>query len=103
MTEDSKKEISLAEAVKVVNAEIDRRTKAYERIASTDGQDLVMVDGSTIQGYNCQLMADPKVIAKVFLDYDYAACTVLDNEPSPDMWGELARKFGLDEVFGVDL
>ena len=56
-----------------------------------------------IQGYNCQLMADPKVIAKVFLDYDYATCTVLDNEPSPDMWGELARKFGLDEVFGVDL
>jgi hypothetical protein len=48
-------------------------------------------------------MVDPKEVAKVFLNYDYPACLVLDNEPSSDMWDTLARKFGLGEVYGVDI
>lgn len=103
MKEEAKQEISLCDAVKVVKAEIDKKTKYYEKIASTDNQTPVMLDGVTTTGYNCGVMVDPKEVAKVFLDYDYPACLVLDNEPSSDMWDTLARKFGLDEVYGVDI
>ncbi len=103
MKKAAKQETSLGDAVEMVKAEIDKQTKYYEKIASTDNQTPVMLDGVTTTGYNCGVMVDPKEVAKVFLDYDYPACLVLDNEPSSDMWYTLARKLGLDEVCGVDI
>ncbi len=103
MKKAAKQETSLGDAVEMVKAEIDKQTKYYEKIASTDEQDPVMLEGVTTTGHNCHVMVDPKEVAKVFLNYDYPACLVLDNEPSSDMWDTLARKFGLGEVYGVDI
>ena len=63
--------IKLEDAVAVVRKEIcDLRTK-YETTAKTEEQDPIMVEGETSAGYFCQLMVDPKDVAKILLEYDY--------------------------------
>lgn len=103
MKEDSKTKITLQEAVKIVNAEIDRLTKEHEKIAATEEQEPIMLLGETITEHDCQLMVDPKEIAKIYLDFDYATCLVLGSEPSPDMWEAIAKKYGLGTVASVYL
>ena len=42
-----------------------------------------MVEGETLTGYYCQLMTDPKDVAKILLEYDYLVWRVFD-EDAPD-------------------
>ena len=63
--------IKLEDAVAVVQKEIrDLRIK-YEFVAKTEEQNQIMVEGETSAGYFCQLMVDPKDVAKILLKYDY--------------------------------
>ena len=95
--------IKLGDAVAVVQKEIrDLRIK-YESVAKTEEQDPIMVEGETTAGYFCQLMVDPKDVAKIFVDYDYALYRVLGEDAPDAMWEDLGRKFGLEHVCSVDL
>ena len=95
--------IKLGDAVAVVQKEIrDLRIK-YESVAKTEEQDSIMVEGETTAGYFCQLMVDPKDVAKIFVDYDYALYRVLGEDAPDAMREDLGRKFGLEHVCSVDL
>ena len=56
--------IKLEDAVAVVQKEIRKWREKYESVAKTEEQDPIMVEGETSTGYYCQLMADPKDVAK---------------------------------------
>lgn len=95
--------IKVDDAAAVVQKEIrDLRTK-YATIAKTEEQDPIMVEGETSTGYYCQLMADPKDVAKILLEYDYPVWRVLGEDAPDAMWEDLGRKFGLEHVCLVDL
>ena len=95
--------IKLEDAVAVVQKEIRDLRAKYESVAKTEEQDPIMVEGETSTGYYCQLMADPKDVAKIFVDYDYALYRVLGEDAPDAMWEDLGRKFGLEHVCSVDL
>ena len=48
-------------------------------------------------------MVDPRVIAKVFVKYDYAVWNTLGNDAPTAMWDELADSFGLGDIYHVGL
>ena len=93
----------LLNAVKVVQAAIKAKEDKYRKIASTEEQDPILIDGETKTGYECQLMVDPRDIAQVFLDYDFALWDTVIGEVSDSMWDRLAEIYGLDRVYSVDL
>lgn len=93
----------LAKAVKIVQKAIRDMEAEYEKIAKTEEQGPVMLEGSTRTGYACQMMVDPKDVAKVFLDYQYPVWYILGEEPPMDMWERLAEIYGLDTVSSVDI
>lgn len=102
-TAKRRKDEKLAEAIKIVNAEIRVLRDEYEKIAHTEEQDPIMVEGETTKGYPVHTMVDPKEIAKIFLWYDYATIRVLGEDAPDNMWKSIADLVGLDTVYGVDL
>lgn len=95
--------IKLNDTVAVVQKEIRDLRAKYETIAKAEEQDPIMVEGETTTGYYCQLMVDPRDVAKIFADYDYALYRVLGEDAPDVMWEDLGRKFGLEHVCSVDL
>lgn len=95
--------IKLGDAVAVVQKEIRDLRAKYEPVAKTEEQDPIMVEGEMSAGYFCQLMMDPKDVARIFVDYDYALYRVLGEDAPDAMWEDLGRKFGLEHVCSVDL
>ena len=93
----------LKAAVKTVQAVIQARRDEYRRIASTDEQDPIILEGTTSTDYACQMMVDPKDVAKVYLEYDYPLWRTLEEDVPIEMWEELARIYGLATVSEVDL
>ena len=95
--------IKLEDAVAVVQKEIRDLRAKYESVAKTEEQDPILVEGETSAGYFCQLMVDPKDVARIFVDYDYALYRILGEDAPDTMWEDLGRKFGLEHVCSVDL
>lgn len=98
-----KKDGKLASAIKLVNEAIITETKRLNEISSREEQDPIMVEGETETGYPCQLMADPKNVAKIYLRYEYPTWNILNLDAPDEMWRELACEFGLKTVYMVDL
>lgn len=101
MKEEEKKK--LEGALKIVNAAISREYERFAKIANTEEGDPIMLEGETSTGHYCQLMADPKVVAKIMLDYEYPTWSVLGEDAPEDMWNELGHRFGLATVTGADI
>ena len=95
--------IKLEDAVAVVQKEIRKWREKYESVSIAEEQDPIMVEGETTAGYFCQLMVDPKDVAKILLEYDYPVWRVLGEDAPDTMWEDLGRKFGLEHVCSVDL
>jgi len=102
-TASRRKSEKLAEAVKLVNEAICEERARLEKIASTDEQSPIMVEGYTEAGCYCQLMVDPKIVAKIFLRHDYPTWKILEEDFPDGMWNELNREVGLQTTCGADL
>ena len=94
---------NLKDAVKVVQAAIKAKEDYYTKIANTEEQDPVLLEGTTVKGYFCHLMVDPKDVTRVFLEYNYPVWSILEEEPPIGLWDDLARFYGLETVSSVDL
>lgn len=90
-------------AVAKVNEAIEGERKRLEEIAKTEEGDPILLEGETTAGYYCQMMVDPKDVAKIALDYNYPVWHILKQDYPEEMWEELGRKFGLAIVCSVDL
>lgn len=101
--EKNDKRSALEDAVKIVNAAIREKENAYIRISQMDEQAPIMLVGQTRTGHYCQMMVDPKEVAKIFLEYGYHVWKVLGEDAPTGMWDDLAEHFGLDSVDSVDL
>ncbi|MBR2993973.1 hypothetical protein IKF43_01080 [Candidatus Saccharibacteria bacterium] len=97
------KDDKLAPAVKLVNEAIAVEYKYLEEVLKTEENDPIIIEGETTAGYYCQLMVDPKDVAKIMLDYNYPVWRVLEEDAPDSMWEELGHKFGLTRVCSVDL
>ena len=94
----------LAEAVELVNKEIEKERKRLQDILDGDDrQSPVVVEGETFEDYYCQLMVNPKEVAKIMLRHDYPTWKVLGEDAPDGMWGDMGKKFGIKVVCGVDL
>ena len=94
----------LADAVELVNKEIEKERKRLQDIL--DGDDMqspVVVEGETFEDYYCQVMVNPKEVAKIMLRHDYPTWKVLGEDAPDGMWGDMGKKFGIKVVCGVDL
>ena len=94
---------NLEHAVKIVQAAILAREDEYKKISLSEEQDPILIEGRTQTGYVVSLMVDPKDVAQVFLDYDYATWDILEGEALQGMWDRLAKIYGLESVYFVDL
>ena len=101
--EKNEKKSTLDDAVKIVKAAIREREEFYKRISQTDEQEPVLLEGRTKTDYRCQMMVDPKEVAKIFLEYEYPLWDILEEDAPTVMWDDLAEHFGLDAVESVDL
>ena len=90
----------LKEAVKLVNEAISKRRAMYDKIARTDDQSPIALEGETSKGVYVQAMVDPNTI---YLKYDYPTAVILDDEASQGMWDDLAELVGLASCCSVDL
>jgi len=93
----------LMNAVKIVQAAIKAKEEKYKEIASTEDQEPIMIEGTTETYYDCHLLVDPKDVAQVFLDYDFALWDTVVGEAPTAMWDRLAGIYGLRDVSAVDL
>lgn len=102
---ENSKEISdkLASATKLVNEAIKKERERLEEIAKTEEGDPILIEGETTAGYYCQMMVDPKDVAKIALEYNYPVWHILKEDYPDGMWEDLGRKFGLATVCSVDL
>ena len=92
-----------ATALKIVKDAIHREEERLKKIANADEQDPVLVEGETSEGYICHLMVDPKDAARIMLEYNYPVWNILMEDAPDAMWCDLAKKFGVETVSGVDL
>lgn len=102
-TDEAKEAMQQFEAVRIVNAAIKSAEDRLKRIANSEGEALVEMEGITTEGFLVHLMIDPATVAKIMLDYWYPVYSVLGEDAPPDMWDAMARMVGLDEVSSVDL
>lgn len=93
----------LRAAINVVNKTIDADREHLTKLANSEEGSPIMVEGETETGFYCQIMADPKDVARIMLDYDYPVWDVLGLDAPDEMWRELGRLFGLKTVRMVDL
>lgn len=98
-----KKDTKIVEAVKVVNEAIAAQRKRLDEISKGEDQDPIMIEGETSAGYYCQMMVDPKDVAKIMLEYDYPVWSVLEEDAPDAMWEDLGRKFGLTHICSADI
>ena len=98
-----KKDDKLVAAVKLVNEAIAVEYKRLEEVLKAEESEPIIIEGETTAGYYCQLMGDPKDVAKIMLDYNYPVWRVLGEDAPDNMWEELGYKFGLTRVCSVDL
>ncbi len=99
----SGKNDKLDSAVNLVNEAIMAEYKRLEEIAKAEEGDPIMVEGETTAGYFCQMMVDPKDVAKIALEYNYPVWHILKEDYPDSMWEDLGRKFGLATVCSIDL
>ena len=99
----SGKNDKLDSAVNLVNEAIIAEYKRLEEIAKTEEGDPIMVEGETTAGYFCQMMVNPKDVAKIALEYNYPVWRILQQDYPDSMWEDLGRKFGLATVCSIDL
>lgn len=94
-------------AVNLVNDAIAAEEQRLQKIASSEEQSPIMLEGYTTTNHFCQLMVDPKDVAKILLEYNYPIWHVLEKDvpdESPDeMWEALGRLYGLSTVCAVDI
>lgn len=102
-TDTSSIQISLSDAVQIVNTAIRSVENQLIKMANRDEQDPVMLEGETTYGYPVHMMVDPKLVAKIMCEFNYATCYVLQGDAPAEMWDELARRVGLGEVSFVDM
>lgn len=95
--------IKLEDTVAVVQKGIRKWHTKYESVVKAEEQDPIMVEGKTLTGYYCQLITDPKDVAKILLEYDYPVWRVFDEDAPDTMWENLGRKFGLEHVYSAEL
>lgn len=106
VSEKEKQTVDLMEAAtafRIVKDAIDREEKRLRKIASTEEQGPILLEGETSTGHYCQMMVDPKDVARIFLNYDYHIYHLLLDDAPNEMWEELGRFYGLETVSGVDL
>lgn len=97
------KKTALEEAVKIVNAAIREKENVYIKMSQREEQTPVMLTGLTRTGHSCQVMVNPKEVAKIFLEYGYQVWNVLGEDAPMAMWDDLASHFGLETVDSVDM
>lgn len=90
-------------AVDLVNNAIRAEEKRLKKIASTEEQFPISLEGYTTTGHPCQVMVDPKDVARILLEYNYPTWSVLLADFPDAMWEELGRMYGLESVSCVDI
>lgn len=96
--------MELEEAIKIVNAAIRKEEERYSKIAnSTDDENPVLIEGCTSTNYYCQLVVDPKALARTLLDYEYPTWKILGADAPTDMWDDLGKIYGLATVSSIDI
>ena len=98
-----KNDEKLSTAVKLVNEAIAAEYKRLEALAKAEENDPILVESETSAGYYCQMMVNPKDVARILLDYNYLVWRVLEEDAPDGMWEDLGRKFGLGSVCSVDI
>ena len=93
----------LSAAVDVVNAAIRKYREELEKLVNGEENEPILIEGETSTGFYCQMMVDPKHVAKIILSYDYPILRILGEEAPDEMWEELGQKFGLEVVSSFDL
>ena len=102
-TDNTKPDIPLSEAVRIVRAAIKAEEDRLQRIADSQEEEPIMLEGETSAGYIVHVMSDPAKVAKVLLDYDYPLYKVLEEDWPQEMWDALAQMVGLESVYSVDM
>lgn len=102
-TEKTQPDIPLSEAVRIVRAAIKAEEDRLQRIADSQEEEPIMLEGETSAGYIVHVMSDPAKVAKVLLDYDYPLYKALEEDWPQDMWEALAQMVGLESVYSVDM
>jgi len=97
------REMTVLEAVHLVNAEIEAVRKRLEDIVQTVDASPIMVEGRTSADCDAQVMADPSKIAKIMLKHEYHIWSTLEQEVSEDMWRDIAEMVGLKRAYSVDI
>lgn len=95
--------IPLSEAAKIVKLAIHSMETQLIKTANQDDQGPVMLEGTTTHGFPVTMMIDPKIPAKVMLEYNYPTYSILEEDAPQEMWDELARIVGLGNVLEVDM
>lgn len=93
----------LEKAVKLVNEAIHVEEARLQTIASTEEQSPIMIEGYTTTNHFCQLMVDPKEVARIMLEYNYPTWKVLEEEAPETMWEDLGRLYGLSAACSADI
>ena len=103
-TESSGEAMTLSEAVRIVREAIEAEETKLKQIAhgpKTD--DLVVMEGETSQGCGAHVLVSAEEAAKIMLNHWYPAYEVLGEDAPQEMWDDLARMAGLEDVGSIDL
>ena len=102
-TDKPAQQMSLSDAIDLVNAAIRSQKDRLNKIARQEDQEYVLVSGLTSRGYEVQVPVDPELIVKIMLDYNYPLFNIMSKELPQEMWDKMAHEVGLESVFDVDI
>lgn len=95
--------MDLPEAVRIVNAAIEARTKRMREIANGKDHGPIEIIGDTETNYPATVQVDPAKACKIMLDFDEPIYQVLGLEYPVDLWDSLADLAGLRIVGSIDV
>ena len=94
--------MDLPEAVRIVNAAIEARTRCMREIVEGEDCGPVALRGETETDCPAVVQVDPAKACKIMLNYDEPIYSVLDIEYPVELWDTLANLAGLHNVSSVD-
>ena len=97
------KSMDLPEAVRIVNAAIEARTRRMREIADGKVHRPIEITGETETDYPAAVQVDSAKACKIMLDYNEPIYRTLDIEYPEGLWDALADLAGIHVVGSIDV
>ena len=102
-TDKANKSMTLSEAVRIVREAIRDKEHHLQQVANGEWYGPVPISGVNAKGEEELVLASPKDVGRIMLDYRSPLYAVLKEDEPQEMWDSLAKLTGLKDIYYVEV